>query len=277
MLIVSLSSVPSRFDMLGATLRSLLAQTARIDRILLYVPQAYGRFPGWDGRLPEVPEGVEIRRAGTDLGPATKVLTAAREFRGQDVDILYCDDDRFYPPHWAQGLLDIRNARDEGLVCYLGMEAQWLAPGSGVRTSLPRAVRRWRMTDVSFQLRYLWQDIRAGSNRRSLPAPMRRITKRSGYIDIAEGCGGVLTRPEFYDDAVYDIPPRLWGVDDIWLSGNMARRGIPIWLRAGLREPADTDAEAFDPLYKAVVNGVNRGDANRLGVEYMRQTYGVWP
>jgi hypothetical protein len=132
------------------------------------------------------------------------------------------------------------------------------------------------MTDLSFQLRYLLQDLRAGANRRNLPPPMRRITRRSGYIDIAEGCGGVLTRPEFFDDAIYDIPPKLWGVDDIWLSGNMARRGIPIWLRAGLREPDDTDAEAFDPLYKAVVNGINRSDANRLGVEYIRKTYGVW-
>ena len=276
MLVVTLSSIPPRFGKIAGTLHSLAAQTAAIDRILVYIPEAYQRFPDWDGTLPEMPAGVEIRRTPRDLGPATKVLAAAEEFRGQDVDILYCDDDRLYVPRWAQGLLEVKRHHD-GVVAYMGVEAQWLSRGTGQRTQLPRAVRRWRLTDAEFQLRHLWRDIRARASGRTLPAPTRRITRRSGFVDSAEGCGGVLTRPEFYDAECYEIPPLLWGHDDIWLSGNLARKRIPIWLRAGLREPGDTDAEVLDPLWQAVVNGVDRDDANRRGVDYMRKTYGVWP
>ena len=76
-LIVSLSSIPPRFHKIGATLQALLGQSARIDRICLYIPEVYRRFPDWDGSLPEVPEGIEIHRTEADLGPATKVLAAA--------------------------------------------------------------------------------------------------------------------------------------------------------------------------------------------------------
>ncbi len=275
-LVISLSSVPPRFGRIGATLRSLLAQRAKVQRILLCIPRAYRRFPDWDGTLPQVPEGVEILRCDEDLGPATKVLAPARALAGQGVRLLYCDDDRAYVPDWAERLLAAAEAHPDTAVCGLGMEAQWLSPGPEARTHQPRAVRRWRMTDLDFQLRYLWQDLRAGRHRRNLPAPMRRITRRAGYIDIAEGAGGVLVRPEWYDDSFRQIPPLLWGVDDIWLSGKLAAKGIPIWLLANLREPDDTEAEVLDPLWRATVDGVTRGAGNSEGVDYMRRHHGVW-
>jgi len=51
---------------------------------------------------------------------------------------------------------------------------------------------------------------------------------KSGYIDILEGWGGVVFRPEFFDDFAWQIPDILWTVDDVWLSGCLERQGIPI-------------------------------------------------
>lgn len=276
MLVISLSSVPPRFDKIGPTLQSLLAQTAEVDRILLYIPRSYRRFPDWDGRLPDVPKGVAIRRIDHDFGPATKALGAVREFHGRDCDILFCDDDRLYAPDWAQRFVDLKARHPGHCICLLGMQAYLEAGGSTKRDLQPRAIRRWRATDLGFQLRYLWQDICAGARRHDLPQPARRVFKQSGYVDIFEGCGGVLIRPEWFDDAAFDIPPVLWGVDDVWLSGVLARQDIPIWLEGKYLDPRDTAAEPHAPLAKSVIDGADRRTANRIGVDHMRKSHGVW-
>ena len=155
MLIVSLSAIPPRFARIGQTLDSLAAQRG-VDRIVLYIPHRYRRFPDWDGTLPQVPEGVEIRRTDDDFGPATKVLCAARDFRGQEVDILFCDDDHIYAPGWAENFVALKAAHPGCVIAQAGWQAAEYAPGgSGERALQPRAVRRWRVTDLGFQLRDL--------------------------------------------------------------------------------------------------------------------------
>ena len=67
--VVSLSSIPPRFDNLRPTLDSLLAQDRPADAALLWVPRAYRRFPGGDGRLPEVLDGVTILRCDQGCRP----------------------------------------------------------------------------------------------------------------------------------------------------------------------------------------------------------------
>ncbi len=87
--IISLTAIPPRFADLGLTLHSLLRQKSRPEAVELWIPHSYRRFPQWGGGLPDVPEGVTLRRVDVDYGPATKVLPALRERRGQAVEILY--------------------------------------------------------------------------------------------------------------------------------------------------------------------------------------------
>ena len=111
--IVSLSSIPSRFDRLGPVLRALLDQTAEIDRIVLWVPQEYRR--GLEVHaLPKVPAGVEVLRCDKDYGPATKVIPALGLADDPDTRILYCDDDQIYAPTWAETLTLWRAPRSCG-------------------------------------------------------------------------------------------------------------------------------------------------------------------
>ncbi|SHI58611.1 hypothetical protein SAMN05444000_10230 [Shimia gijangensis] len=276
MLIATLSSIPPRFAKIGATLECLKRQSVPFDRIILYIPKNYARFPNWDGRLPDVPNGVQIRRCETDLGPATKVLPAVRDFAGQNVQLLLCDDDRAYTPEWSTRLLRASQTKPKAAVAALGLHSEWVDGASTQRSLKPRAIRRWRITDVEFQLRFFAKQIAAGRSWRDVQAPHRRVFCRSGYVDIFEGCGGVLLRPEMFDDLAFDIPDLAWSVDDVWLSGMLARQGVPIWVPANMYEPDHTEAEVFDPLVTSSVGGNDRNSANRAAVAYLRKTYGIW-
>ncbi len=276
MLLVTLSSIPPRFSSLSSTLRTLLAQTVKADRILLYIPWRYRRFPDWDGVPPDVPAGVEIRRCAQDYGPATKVLPAAFEFRGQDCRILFCDDDKLYQKDWIQRFQKESREHPGCCIASAGMDAFRWSPGGRERALQPRPVRRWRLTDLGFQLRYLVQDLRAGGNK-ELPEPPRKVFKRPGFVDIFEGFGGVLVRPEFFEFSDGDIPPKMWAVDDVWLSGMLARKNIPIWLMANILEPQETEIHlGAAALHTSIVDGINRDEANALTVDYLRQAYKIW-
>ena len=273
-MIVTLSSIPPRFSKIGPTLESLLAQQLRPEKVHLYIPQTYRRFSDWDGTLPKVPEGVVIHRVDEDLGPATKVLYATREF--SNTDILFCDDDRAYPTDWTQRFANLRRAHPDAAIALVGRHAETMTDSRGKDRFHPRAIRRWRITDWRFQLHFLMLQILAGRNWRAVPAPHRRVYKRSGFIDIFEGCGGVMVRPEMFDDVSFRIPPVLWAVDDVWLSGMVARAGVPIWLEANNVDPPETEADATEPLAFSVIEGANRDEANALAVKYMQEHFGIW-
>ena len=93
MLIISLSAIPARFPKIGPILDSLVNQTAQVDKILLYIPNSYRRFPDWDGSLPDVPEGVEIRRTDDDIAVGiAKFLGGAKHFGGRAKIIIRTPD-----------------------------------------------------------------------------------------------------------------------------------------------------------------------------------------
>lgn len=277
MVIVTLSSIPPRFDKLGPTLECLQRQTAAIDRILLYIPDRYRRFPDWDGVLPQVPEGVEIRRVPDDIGPATKILYAAREFRGQDVDLLLCDDDRRYKPNWAQAFLDARAQHPDAAIAIAGFEASRYGQSQMQNRPQPRAQPRSRAWDLRFQAQMVWEFLFPPVQRKYLREPTRVLFRESGYVDCFEGFGGALVKPDFFDETAFEIPDVIWAVDDVWLSGCLARKGVPIWALADQHDTQHTPAGVYDALHKATIQGADRDDANMACIKYFQETHGVWP
>ena len=105
-LIISLTTIPPRFKYVQECLWSLLVQTAEVAAVNLYIPRGYKRFGYAESDLPKLPNGVNLRVVDEDLGPATKILPACREYLGQDVFILCCDDDKIYDRDWAQRFLN---------------------------------------------------------------------------------------------------------------------------------------------------------------------------
>lgn len=276
--IISLTTIPPRFASLGPLLQALRDQSSRPEAVELWLPRRYRRFPGYGGALPDLPEGITLRLTDEDLGPATKVLAAARARRGEAVEILFCDDDHIYGPRWAAGLLAARARHPEAAVAaaattLAAMGRPWTAPGP-----LPRAKMAVPYTEQRlFRLRRGLLALRHGGRARiPLMAPFRTVD-RAGYADFFEGYGGVALAPDMLDDAAFDIPPVLWSVDDVWLSGHLARRGIPIWTEPGLhRARAQHGVSRTDPLYAAIIQGKGRRDANRACIDHFRQTYGIW-
>lgn len=265
-LVISLTAIPPRFPYLSQTLQSLLDQTAEVASVNLYLPRRYRRFE-WDPSvLPPVPAGVQIRLVDEDLGPATKVLPAVREYRGQDVSILFCDDDKVYDRDWAQRFVDSSRSHPGCCIVEEGGDVCNYSSHSHRGDRQPRSGRRPK--DMGYRLRRL----------ASLGLWKPRKNVGSGYVDMLEGWGGVLVRPEFFTDAAFDIPEVLWMVDDIWLSGQLALNDVPIWLNAedARRTKGNTNEVKEASLRKLVHEGHGRTEANQACVDYFRQTYHIW-
>ena len=272
-LVVSLSSIPSRFSGLEPVLDSIAGQSAKIDEIRLYIPKKFRRFPDYDGSLPDVPKNVRIIQPEEDLGPASKVLFAAADLKGTDCDIIYCDDDMIYEADRFARILKERDGRFDHCVSTDFGPAHFEG-GQVLATRHP--VARMPPKSLSYRIRRGLQILRETATRRKGNKPFRYRVGQAGYTSIAKGFGGVLVRPEFFDDLFYDIPPVLWTVDDYWLSGHMERKGIPIWTGAKFRIPVQAETYAVTALFNSVVDGSNRNQANDACVRYMQETYNIW-
>ena len=188
---ISLSSIPPRFDRLAPVLHSLLTQRPAPAQVILCLPARYRRFPG-SFDIPSLPDGVTLMAADDDLGPATKVLPAARALAGRLGALIYCDDDWLAQPGWAAALLAASR------------------PGHAV-------------TGAGFGVERL----------------KRRPAPGSTGTDIAQGFSGVLIDPAWLSDPETAPPPPARMVDDIWLSGHLARQGIPVLTAAHARARAN--------------------------------------
>lgn len=280
--IITLSSIPSRFHQIGPALESLLAQTVKPEKIILYISRSYRRYPDWDGTLPKVPEGVEIRMVDEDYGPATKLLPALKDFKDSGYEILFLDDDHVYPPYLAKHMLKGRRRRPNACVAISGMADYDPLPGTTRQLEYkPRKLRRWRITHLSYQLRLLGLDALGRITGKTYPDPPRRTVLRQGYSDGFEGFYSVMVRPEFFPDEVFDIPDFAKPVDDVWLSGHAMRMGHPAWILGGLfgpcLEPMKQSAHDDETaLHSSVFGGNNRDASNAEVARYFQETYGIW-
>jgi hypothetical protein len=265
-LVISLTAIPPRFPYLHETLNSLLEQKAQVAAINLYLPKKYRRFE-WDPSvLPAVPAGVNIRLIDGDLGPATKVLPAVKEYQGQDVNILFCDDDKVYDPDWAQRFVDASTAHPNHCIVEEGGDVCHYSHHAYRGSRQPRSNRRSK--DMGYRVKRLL----------SLGLWKPRKSVGSGYVDMLEGWGGVLVRPSFFTDAAFDIPDILWTVDDVWLSGQLALNHIPIWLNGedSRRTKGSSNEVKSASLRKLVHEGHGRTEANQACVDYFREHHQIW-
>jgi len=268
MRIISLTSIPPRFPYLKETLESLVAQNAA-DEIRLYIAKNYRRFPDYNGELPEVPDGVTVCRIDEDLGPATKILPACREFRGQDVQILFCDDDGLFPSGWARRLFEIQAKRTDEAVATWGRPIGRLVSNPVLPRKGSYAEQIGKEDDLRYRVERILQKIFGYK-------PLARPMSKAGYADLFFGVCGVVVKPDFFDDEAFDIPDEAWPVDDIWLSAQLARKGIPLYCPKRLPCPGSSEAFAQDSLLDFEFQGAARRELNRKAVHYCQKKYGIW-
>lgn len=100
-----------------------------------------------------------------------------------------------------------------------------------------------------------------------------RLGRTGTGTDIAQGFAGVCIRPAWLAEMDMDPPPEAVAVDDIWLSGQLARQGIPLRTRPSARQhmhPAYDDAHALQDT-------TARDTANRAAAARLHALYGIWP
>lgn len=240
-LVVTLTTIPSRIGGILPTLNSLLDQTVAPEVIVLALPKRSRR----EGRRYEIPgqilndPRIRVLEVERDWGPATKLIPTLRALADRPrVPVLVVDDDNVYPRTFVETFL------------------RWGG-------ELPEAALTLRGCTVPMSRR--WCDcVEFGGY--SLPRPYR--------TDIVEGCAGILVRPEFFDEAFFDYdaaPAEAFFVDDIWISGHLARRRVPAYV-----VPFD-GAFAYVPVLDALRGARLDQAENRTGhnSDVMLEYFGV--
>ena len=97
MIYVSISTIPKRIKNLNESVKSLLNQTKKPDKIFINIPFKYERFNDVvkDDQIPKFDNNlIEITRC-EDCGPATKLLGSLNKLKKNSLVIL-ADDDHIY-------------------------------------------------------------------------------------------------------------------------------------------------------------------------------------
>jgi hypothetical protein len=260
-IVVSLTTIPPRINLLGPVIESLTQQTLKPTTIELNIPKIYRNPKFGDILTASIHPMVDIYRCERDWGPATKLLPTLERYWGQDIAIIHVDDDRIYRHDLIEKLIKLGEENPGRAIT---------AHSVSIKRQLIEA--HWRKR--AFEYRML-RTLGMG-----LWNPKRKADERTDQI--AEGFGGVLTRPIFFDDRVFEYPEHLSSVDDVWISGCLTATGHAP-LRCPSLQPSSkpniqnyTDAGHLDGLAHNSHFGMNRFQANAACIKFMQAQFGIW-
>lgn len=194
-IIVSLTSFKPRFEQLPTMLKSILFQSVKPDKIIVWLDVTYDMLTLEMRSLEKY--GVEYRCNVKNLKPHKKYFYALQEF--SDCLVITVDDDVVYPPDLIESLYKTWKKHPD-CVC-------------------ARRVHRILFNDDGFIKPYNeWQfEYTAEKN------PSDEL--------FATGVGGVLYPPHIFDKAVFDeekIKELCLEADDVWLKWHEVRLGIKV-------------------------------------------------
>jgi hypothetical protein len=140
-LIVSLTTIPERIGKIHLCLDSLLRQSIKPDRIILWLGMRNGDedFPFPQSALPRPLErmqkrGVEIRWC-KDIRAFTKIIPPMRAF--PEALIVTADDDMFYPREWLKQLFEAYKKEPQHIHCHRAHLMRYDSSG------MPLPYREW--------------------------------------------------------------------------------------------------------------------------------------
>lgn len=117
LLIVSLTTYPKRFNIVYITLESLMNQTVKPDKIILWLAQnelKNGKVPQKILKLKS--RGLDIRIVDENLRSYKKLIYTLEEFPRSN--IITCDDDVIYPKYFIEELYNKLNEYPSSVVAY---------------------------------------------------------------------------------------------------------------------------------------------------------------
>ena len=148
-LIVSLTSIPERIGTVALCLDSLLRQSLKPDRLILWISESnepdrpvisQASLPADLLRL--IPRGLEIRWC-KDIRSFRKIVPTIQEH--PTALIVTADDDIFYPRHWLKALYDAYQAEPQYVHCHRAHRIQYDTTGA------PVPYNQWLMMADGYQ------------------------------------------------------------------------------------------------------------------------------
>ena len=104
-----------------------------------------------------------------------------------------------------------------------------------------------------------------------------RSQRNAACVDIAQGFSGVLVDPKWLTGPDPEPPATVRSVDDIWLSGQLARQRIPILTAPEARRAMRLAYSDDHALQDFMSDGHGRAGANRACAALLHARYGIWP
>lgn len=215
--VVSLTSYGKRLDLVHLTILSLMRQSVKPDRIILWldVEESSGAVPTSLRSLEGY--GLDIRYGCENLKGHKKYFWALREF--VDSCVITVDDDVMYPPDTIEGLVAAHKRYPDAVVA--------------------RRVNRMVVMDGVLapyaEWEFEWHDC---------DAPRDDL--------LATGVGGVLYPPRCFGDQAFDLGPienTGLGNDDLWLKANEIIEGRKVaWAPCKRIHPHEIVADQDDGL-----------------------------
>ncbi|SHJ13766.1 glycosyltransferase [Pseudobutyrivibrio xylanivorans] len=196
-IIVSLTTYPARINTVGVTIESLLNQSYKPKKVLLYLSKE--QFPEELNELPKKlvklqKRGLEIVFVEDDLKPHKKYYYALQEYPN-DL-IITADDDIFYPEGHIERLVSTSKMFPNAVICN-------------------RSHRITMTNDLhGFEPYNSWKEI---------------LTDAPDELTVPIGCNGVLYKREFFDEELFDIEKikkNSLYTDDLWLKVMELNNGI---------------------------------------------------
>jgi hypothetical protein len=198
---VSVTTIPSRLPFLEHVLRAI--DSTYLTEILVVIPQKFGRDAS-DYEIPasltQIPK-VRILRPPEDIGPASKLLPAARWLAGREDDplLITIDDDMIYPAGMVNEMI-------------LAAAARPSVVHAGVGTSF----KRWNLAegpseaetgfDQAFGLAFRRVDVVEGFT--GIAYPVKRLP-----LDLIDSWIGLSPECRYSDDLVVSLALRKAGIE----------------------------------------------------------------
>lgn len=206
-IIISLTSYTKRFDTLDLCIKSLLVQTVKPDKVVLYLARKDSEnIPSKILKLKQY--GLDIKIVSEDYRPHKKYMYAMEEFK--DSLVITVDDDAIYSNRLVEALLDTHKKYPKAIV-----------------TGRARDIR---LNSTSFSPYNEWN--------------LSKKREEPSMLMLATGVGGVLYPPKLLDMELLtnkEYIKKYIDVDDLWLKNIEILSEIPTVL-CGL----DVDKNRYD-------------------------------
>ena len=208
MIIVSLTTIPTRFKYLYITINSILSQSILPNLIVIHIPTEYNNYSYDINTIPKFSsDKVIINNNVKDYGPATKLLglydlDLYNKMSDDDI-IIIIDDDRIYNQDLINNMLNYHNIHLDKALTIAGWDIE-------------------PMTNNKYKI-----------NNKKQPRGIEY--EISGYSDFLGGCCGFLITKNmcpFNHNELFNLKPNddCYYVDDIWISGFLKLNNIDIYL-----------------------------------------------